>query len=89
METSTNAADAQDAGRDSPPEESADQPWLDVGDLARRYKTSVRHIYRMADSGRMPWGVKFGALRRWARREIEAWEKAGCRPVRAATQRKR
>jgi len=57
------------------------QPWFDVGDLARRYKTSVRHIYRMANGGRMPWGVKLGQLRRWSRRDIEAWEADGCNPV--------
>lgn len=58
-----------------------DESWLDVRDLARRYKTSTRHVYRMADSGRMPWGVKIGQLRRWSRREIEDWEAGGCLPV--------
>lgn len=58
------------------------QPWLNIADLARRFKTSARHIYRMADRGRMPWGVKLGALRRWSRREIEEWEAGGCKPVR-------
>lgn len=55
--------------------------WFDVGDLARRYKTSVRHIYRLADAGRIPWGVKLGNLRRWSRREIEEWEAGGCQSV--------
>lgn len=56
--------------------------WLDVHDLAARFQSSVRHIYRLADTGGMPWGVKLGQLRRWSRREIEAWERNGCRPVR-------
>ena len=56
--------------------------WFDVDDLARRFKTSTRHIYRMADQGRMPWGVKFGQLRRWSRRAIEEWESGNCQPVR-------
>lgn len=60
----------------------AEQAWLDVHDLARRFKTSSRHIYRMADSGRMPWGMKFGQLRRWSRRAIEIWERDGCAPER-------
>lgn len=55
--------------------------WLDVGDLARRFKSSDRHVFRLADSGRMPWGVKLGQLRRWSRREIEEWEANGCQPV--------
>lgn len=58
--------------------------WFDVDDLARRFKTSTRHIFRMADQGRMPWGMKFGQLRRWSHRAIVAWEDGGCRPVRSA-----
>lgn len=55
--------------------------WFDVADLARRYKTSIRHIYRMADRGQMPRGMKLGHLRRWPRQAIENWESNGCRPV--------
>ena len=58
--------------------------WLDVVDLGRRFKCSSRHILRMADSGRLPWGTKIGALRRWSRRQIEDWEAGGCKPVRVA-----
>jgi hypothetical protein len=36
----------------------------------------------MADRGLMPWGLKLGALRRWDLDELEAWIKAGCKPVR-------
>jgi predicted DNA-binding transcriptional regulator AlpA len=56
--------------------------WFDVADLARRYKTSTRHIFRMDDRGQMPWGMKLGHLRRWSRDEIVAWEATGCAPVR-------
>lgn len=82
METSTHAAGEHVTGRDGLPAESA-QEWYTVGDLARRFKTSVRHIYRMADAGRVPWGIKLGQLRRWSRREIVAWEAGGCKSVRA------
>ena len=58
------------------------QEYFDVDDLARRFKTSTRHIFRMADQGRMPWGMKLGQLRRWSRRAIEEWERGGCQPVR-------
>ncbi len=56
--------------------------WLDAADLAARYKCSIRHIIRMADAGKMPWGTKLGSLRRWSCLEIENWEKGGCQPVR-------
>lgn len=77
-----NASDARSA---SPTPGLPGQPgreWLDVQDLAARFKTSPRHVFRLADSGRMPCGVKLGQLRRWARRDIEAWEAGGCKPVR-------
>ncbi len=83
MKTETHATGDNVTGREALPAESA-QEWFDVGDLARRFKTSTRHIYRLADGGKMPWGCKFGQLRRWSRREIEAWESGGCRPVRSA-----
>jgi hypothetical protein len=35
----------------------------------------------MAEDGRMPWGMKLGALRRWDAEELEAWIAAGCKPV--------
>ncbi|NOT01130.1 MAG: helix-turn-helix domain-containing protein [Phycisphaerales bacterium] len=57
--------------------------WFDEADLAHRYKCSKRHVRRQADAGRMPWGRKFGHLRRWSRREIEEWEADGCPAVRA------
>lgn len=64
-----------------------DHEWIDTSDLSRRFKCSVRHVLRMADAGLMPWGKKFGALRRWSRREIEAWEADGCQPVRGRVQK--
>ncbi len=39
---------------------------------------SIRHVYRLADAGRMPRPVKLGSLVRWRRRELEAWISAGC-----------
>ncbi len=42
---------------------------------------SARHVYRMAEEGLMPWGVKLGALRRWRRDELDAWIAGGCKPV--------
>lgn len=45
---------------------------------------SVRHLYRMADAGRIPRPIKLGGLVRWRRAELVAWLDAGCPPVRTA-----
>ena len=45
---------------------------------------SVRHVRRLADSGRMPPPVKLGALLRFRRAEVEQWIGAGCPRVRSA-----
>ncbi|NOT01824.1 MAG: helix-turn-helix domain-containing protein [Phycisphaerales bacterium] len=39
---------------------------------------SIRHIHRMADSGKMPRPVKLGALVRWRRIDLEQWIAARC-----------
>lgn len=45
---------------------------------------STRHVYRMADAGRMPRPIKLGGLVRWRRAELMDWLAAGCPPVREA-----
>jgi excisionase family DNA binding protein len=60
----------------------AQMPLMDVCQVAHLLNCSSRHVYRLANSGRMPRGVRLGALVRWDRRVIEAWIAAGCpRPV--------
>jgi excisionase family DNA binding protein len=56
---------------------------LDVQAVADLLKCSTRHVYRMADSGRMPAPRKIGALVRFSRSELEEWIASGCPPVRA------
>jgi len=57
---------------------------LDVKSVADLLGCSPRHVYRMADAGRMPRPVKLGALVRWRRctgdpaTGIEDWIAAGC-----------
>lgn len=60
-----------------PAHSPADAVYLTADDLARRYKTSTRTIFRWADSGLLPRGIKFGALRRWSLRSIEGFERSG------------
>lgn len=74
-----NTTDGRAVGRDVQPDSAE---WLDVFDLARRYQCSTRHLLRMAAAGKFPPGCKFGVLRRWSRRAIEAWEAAGCPALR-------
>jgi excisionase family DNA binding protein len=55
---------------------------LDVRAVAALLGCSPRHVYRLADAGRMPAPVKIGALVRWRRQSIEEWISGGCEPVR-------
>lgn len=49
----------------SPPVTKPAKSLGDVRCVARIYDCSQRHIYRMADGGRIPRPVKLGALVRW------------------------
>jgi len=55
---------------------------LDVHAVAALLSCSTRHVYRLADAGRMPPPVKLGALVRWPRRSVETWLAEGCPFVR-------
>jgi excisionase family DNA binding protein len=67
----------------SPP---ADAPaaLLDVRGVAALLTCSARHVYRLADGGRLPAPVRLGALVRWRRQELLDWLAGGCRPCRTA-----
>ncbi len=57
---------------------------LSVEAVAAMLGCSPRHVYRLADGGRMPAPVKLGALVRWPKSAIEEWVAAGCPVVRRA-----
>jgi excisionase family DNA binding protein len=57
---------------------------LDVRAVAALLDCSPRHVYRLADAGRMPQPVRLGALVRWPRQVIADWIDAGCPPCRTA-----
>jgi len=57
---------------------------LDVRAVATMLDCSSRHVYRLADAGRMPRPVKLGSLVRWSRDEISQWLAAGCPATRTA-----
>jgi len=53
---------------------------IDAREVARRLGCSWRTVYRHADMGRIPAGVKLGALRRWDAAELEGFIASGCKP---------
>lgn len=57
---------------------------LDAKQVAARLGCSWRTVLRLADSGKMPIGLKIGALRRWDAAALEAWIDGGCKPCRTA-----
>ena len=66
---------------------------IDVNAVAELCSCSTRHIYRLADSARMPRPVKLGALVRWRLRTgdpstgVLDWIEAGCPPCRQVRKR--
>ena len=46
---------------------------------------STRHVYRLADAGRMPQPIRLGSLVRWRRAELMSWIDAGCPQLRPST----
>ena len=54
---------------------------LDVVAVAAMLDVSSRHVYRLADAGRMPRPVKLGGAVRWDRDVIKDWIDAGCQAV--------
>jgi predicted DNA-binding transcriptional regulator AlpA len=56
----------------------------DAKAVGRVLDMSWRTVYRLADAGKIPYGFKLGALRRWDLAEIEAFIGGGCKPPRSA-----
>jgi excisionase family DNA binding protein len=44
---------------------------------------SWRTVYRLADAGKIPAGMKLGASRRWDLSEIQRFIAEGCKPMNA------
>ena len=51
---------------------------VNAKEAARQLGCSWRTIYRLADRGAIPAGVKLGALRRWDLAELEEFIRNGC-----------
>lgn len=57
---------------------------LAVAESAAKYGCDERSVFRWADAGLIPFGVKLEALRRWDVATIDAHIAAGCPRVRNA-----
>ncbi|MBC8288912.1 MAG: helix-turn-helix domain-containing protein [Planctomycetes bacterium] len=55
---------------------------MTVEAVAAMLAVSSRHVYRLADSGKMPRPVKLGGSNRWDREVIENWIRESCPAVR-------
>ena len=55
---------------------------IDVNEFATMLVCSVKHVRRMADSGKCPAPIRLGALQRWSRKVVDDWIAAGCPPIR-------
>jgi predicted DNA-binding transcriptional regulator AlpA len=55
---------------------------LDAKAVGERLGCSWRTVFRLADRGAMPPGLKLGALRRWDAEQLENWIAGGCKPMR-------
>lgn len=78
-----DATDGRTVGPEPRPGVSAEL--LDVRDVAALLGgCSPRHVYRLADAGRMPRPIKLGTLVRWSRAQLLSWIDGGCQPTRSA-----
>lgn len=58
---------------------------VNVSVLEQKYSADKRSIYRWADAGIIPFGIKLSGLRRWDLAEIDAHIAAGCPTCRPTT----
>jgi len=54
---------------------------LDVQSVASLLGVSGRHVYRLADAGKMPRPLKLGGAVRWDRDVVRRWIESGCPSV--------
>jgi excisionase family DNA binding protein len=78
---------AQDRPTNSIAATASSPALIDVRAVAKMLGCSPRHVYRLADAGKMPAPLKLGALVRWPKTAIEQWIAAGCPAVRRVSPR--
>ncbi|WP_169980904.1 helix-turn-helix transcriptional regulator [Tautonia rosea] len=54
---------------------------IDADQVAAKLGMSKRQVFRAADAGTIPTGVKLGRLRRWDEVDLDRFILDGCRPA--------
>jgi len=67
---------------DLPLAHAAEDRFLCIEKVARRYDCSERHIRRLVDVGTFPTPQRFGRLLRWNIDQLASWENSGCPAIR-------
>ena len=62
-------------------ERSPSRRLIDARQVARMLGCSWRTVLRLADGGKIPWGIKLGGLRRWDVKQIEDFIAGGCKMI--------
>ena len=60
------------------PPQNTPPPLLTAQDIARMLQVSVRTVWRLRDSGKIPRAVTIGGSIRWRTSEIQRWIEVGC-----------
>jgi len=60
------------------PAKAGDQLLLSAETLAEQLELSVRTVWRLRSSGKLPKPIKVGGSVRWRSEEIDNWIAAGC-----------
>jgi predicted DNA-binding transcriptional regulator AlpA len=53
---------------------------IDAKATGRKFGCSWRTVFRLADAGKIPSGIKLGSLRRWDEVELDNFIANRCRP---------
>jgi predicted DNA-binding transcriptional regulator AlpA len=69
------------------PERATGRKLGSVRAVAAKLDCSPRHVYRLADAGRMPAPLRLASLVRWDLDEIDRWIADGCPSVRKEVRR--
>ena len=80
--TETKTAAVEQAGSANARPMPPGRMLIDVRTVAAKYAADERSIFRWADAGKIPFGVKLGSLRRWDATVIDEHIAGGCCPVR-------
>jgi excisionase family DNA binding protein len=54
---------------------------IPAGRVADKLGICPRTVFRLAEEGRIPFGVKVGASRRWDETQLDSWIAGGCKPT--------